>query len=60
MTTHKKIIIASSVAIVSYAGFFAYRAYQRKKIDDSIVSYEQAIQMLQQAKTQSKPWYLLF
>lgn len=53
-------MIAGILAIIGYSGYFAYSSYQKKKIDESIVSYEQALQMLQQAKTQSKPWYLVF
>lgn len=50
MTTKQSIIILSVIAAISYGGYFAYQAYRKKKINDSMVSLDEAIKMLEQAK----------
>ena len=51
------IIIFSSVLVASYAGFFLYQRYQRKKADEAVDSYEEALKKLKEAKETLDPLY---
>lgn len=44
------IITLSVIAVVAYAGFFIYQRYQRKKANERVVSYDEAIKMLLEAE----------
>jgi predicted negative regulator of RcsB-dependent stress response len=55
---NKKLIIItlSSVLVASYVGFFIYQRVQRKKSDEALDSYEDALKKLQDLKGgESKP-----
>jgi predicted negative regulator of RcsB-dependent stress response len=52
MTNKGKIITLSIIAVASYTAFFIYQRYQRKKANEKIVSYEEALKMLSEAKGQ--------
>jgi hypothetical protein len=54
----KQIIIAfSSLLVASYAGFFLYQRWQRKKADEATDSYEDALKKLKDAKESIAPLY---
>ncbi len=56
--TKKQVIIAfSSVLVASYAGFFLYQRWQRKKADEATDSYEEALKKLKDAKESVAPLY---
>jgi len=50
MSNKAKIITLSVLAAASYAAFFIYQRYQRKKANERVVSYEEALKMLTQAE----------
>jgi predicted negative regulator of RcsB-dependent stress response len=50
MSNKGKIITLSVIAAASYAAFFIYQRYQRKKANERVVSYEEALKMLTQAE----------
>jgi predicted negative regulator of RcsB-dependent stress response len=50
MSNKSKIITLSVIAAASYAAFFIYQRYQRKKANERVVSYEEALKMLTQAE----------
>jgi predicted negative regulator of RcsB-dependent stress response len=52
MTNKGKIITLSIIAIASYTAFFIYQRYQRKKANERVVSYEEALKMLSEAEGQ--------
>jgi len=54
----KQIIITfSAILVASYAGFFLYQRYQRRKADKAIDSYEEAMRKLKEAKEGFNPLY---
>jgi ribosome-associated protein YbcJ (S4-like RNA binding protein) len=50
MTTKTKIIILSTLAAISYAGFFIYQRRNRKIADQSVVSIDEALLILNKNK----------
>jgi hypothetical protein len=50
MSYKGKIITLSVIAVASYAAFFIYQRYQRKKANERVVSYEEALKMLTEAE----------
>lgn len=58
MTKKQIIITFSSVLVASYVGFFFYQRYKRKKADESIDSYQDALKKLQEAKDSFSPLYV--
>jgi hypothetical protein len=50
MSNKSKIITLSVIAAASYAAFFIYQRYQRKKANERVVSYEEALKMLTEAE----------
>ena len=50
MSNKGKIITLSIIAAASYAAFFIYQRNQRRKANERVVSYDEAIKMLIQAK----------
>ena len=50
MSTKSKIITLSIIAAASYAGFFIYQRYQRRKANERVVTYDEAIRMLMEAQ----------
>jgi len=52
MSTKQTIILLSLIAAVSYGGYFFYQSYKKRKIDERTVSLEEALKMLQQAKSE--------
>ena len=50
MTTRTKVIILSSIAIISYAGFFIYQRRQRQKSNEVSVTLEEAYKILDKQK----------
>ena len=50
MSNKGKIITLSILAVASYAAFFIYQRYQRKKANEKVVSYEEALKMLTEAE----------
>ena len=57
MDKKKIIILFSSVLVASYAGFFIYQRWQRKKADEATDSYEEALRKLRDAKESAAPLY---
>jgi hypothetical protein len=54
----KQIIIAfSAVLVASYVGFFLYQRNNRKKADEAVNSYEEAMKKLKEAKDGFNPLY---
>jgi hypothetical protein len=57
--TKKQIIISlSSLLVASYIGFFIYQRVQRRKADDALDSYEDALEKLREAKESAAPLYI--
>ncbi len=55
----KQIIIAfSAVLVASYVGFFLYQRNNRKKADEAVNSYEEAMKKLKEAKDGFNPLYI--
>jgi len=50
----KIVVIVGTALILSVGGYFAFKYYQRMKIDESVVPIDEALAMLQKAKDQSK------
>lgn len=50
MTTNTKILILSTIAVISYAGFFMYQRSLRKKADQSVVTLDEALDILNKNK----------
>lgn len=50
MSNKSKIIALSIIAAASYAAFFIYQRYQRRKANERVVSYDEAIKMLTEAE----------
>lgn len=46
MSNKVKIIGLSIIAVASYAAFFIYQRQQRKKANERVVSYEEALKVL--------------
>lgn len=46
----KRIVTLTIIVVASYAGFFMYQRYQRKKANERIVSYDEALRMLDEAR----------
>jgi hypothetical protein len=57
--TKKQIIISlSSLLVASYIGFFIYQRVQRRKSDEALDSYEDALEKLREAKESAAPLYI--
>lgn len=50
MSNKAKIIALSVIAAASYAAFFIYQRNERRKANERVVSYEEALKMLTQAQ----------
>lgn len=50
MNNKRSITILSIIVVGSYAAFFMYQRYQRKKANERVVSYEEALKMLDEAR----------
>jgi predicted negative regulator of RcsB-dependent stress response len=50
MTTNRIIWTGVLLMATAYAGIFFYQRYQRKKADEAVDSYEEAIKKLQSLK----------
>ena len=50
MSNRTKIIILATIAAVSYAGFFIYQRRLRKKADESVVTLDEALDILNKNK----------
>jgi len=50
MTTNTKIFILSAIAVVSYAGFFIYQRQLRQRADQSVVTLDEALDILNKNK----------
>jgi predicted negative regulator of RcsB-dependent stress response len=50
MSNRRSIITLSIIVIGSYAAFFLYQRNQRRLANERVVSYEEAIKMLDQAR----------
>ena len=50
MTTKTKIMILATIAALSYAGFFIYQRGLRKKADESVVTLDEAFDILNKNK----------
>lgn len=50
MSTKSKILTLSIIAAASYAAFFIYQRYQRRKANERVVTYEEALKMLTEAQ----------
>jgi hypothetical protein len=46
MDKKSKIVFLSLIAIAAYGTIFVYQRAQRKKADDKVVSYDEAIKIL--------------
>lgn len=48
MDKKSKIVFLSLIAIAAYGTIFVYQRAQRKKADEKVVSYEEALKILDQ------------
>ncbi len=47
---NRKIVIVGTIAILGMGGYFIYKYYERQKIYDTPVTYEDALARLQKLK----------
>lgn len=48
----KNIGVILTIAAVGIGGYLLYQSYKRKKIDETPVSYDEALQKLEEAKSE--------
>ena len=47
---NKGLVLVLTIAAVGLGGYLLYKAYEKKKIDETTVPYEEALQKLEEAK----------
>jgi predicted negative regulator of RcsB-dependent stress response len=48
----KNLGILLTIAAVGFGGYLLYKSYQEKKVDETPVSYEEALKKLDEAKSE--------